>query len=322
MIKVAIVGGGFYGMFLANQLQHRCCVSVIDNRGVSATRNCQARLHSGLFYVRNKDDLLACAKNGPKFYKLFRKSIIKDFDSYYLVDKDSPISLDEYMSISKANKLHVKKTKLDYVNMSQVQGVLKAKEFSIDTGSVMDSLHEDTEFIDIRGEVTRVVQSPLGVRVFYKNLDFGSNYEWSDLVDKVILCAYGNNNDILINSGLTPLQLTKQKIDTFSFEDTLPGECHAVVDGNYWNSMVTKSYKLLTNGIKADSTEKQWENSVKQVKQYIPEIEMYYRGVTSFNKFTMPNTRRGIVSRYGQVYTVFAGKLTNIFDIINQIEEI
>ena len=39
-------------------------------------------------------------------------------------------------------------------------------------------------------------------------------------------------------------------------------------------------------------------------------------------KVVMKGTREAQITKYGNIYAVFSGKLTNIFDIINQIENL
>ena len=58
------------------------------------------------------------------------------------------------------------------------------------------------------------------------------------------------------------------------------------------------------------------------MKVYIPELKADLKQIDIVDKFVLTNSREASITRYGNIYSVFSGKLTNIFDIINQIEEI
>ena len=84
-----------------------------------------------MFYVRSIKDLVSCARNFTKFFKIFKPFIYSEFNSYYLIDKDSEVSFDTYKQIYKDNNLSVKEVSLNYINKCSIQGILRAIEFSI-----------------------------------------------------------------------------------------------------------------------------------------------------------------------------------------------
>ena len=73
MSKIAVIGAGFYGSYIALKLAdkgHKVILIDPEDKS-SATLHCQARLHSGMFYVRSIKDLLSCARNFTKFLNIF-----------------------------------------------------------------------------------------------------------------------------------------------------------------------------------------------------------------------------------------------------------
>ena len=73
MSKIAVVGAGFYGSYIALKLAdkgHKVILIDPEQDDKNATLHCQARLHSGMFYVRSIKDLLSCARNFTKFLKI------------------------------------------------------------------------------------------------------------------------------------------------------------------------------------------------------------------------------------------------------------
>ena len=107
MSNIAVVGAGFYGSYIALKLAdkgHKVILIDPEDKS-SATLHCQARLHSGMFYVRSIKDLMSCARNFTKFLKIFKPFIYSEFNSYYLIDKNSKVDFDSYNKICKDNGL-------------------------------------------------------------------------------------------------------------------------------------------------------------------------------------------------------------------------
>ena len=316
MKTIGVVGAGFYGAYIALKLAdkgHRVIVFDPEDNTQSATLHCQARLHSGMFYVRSLTDLKSCARNFTKFFKLFKPYIYTGFNSYYLIDNDSEVSFDAYKQICKDNNLSVKEVSLDYVNKHSIQGILKAKEFSIDTEGLLFNLrdkcknHPNIEWVQDR--VTSVNQEVMIItsdRVFR--------------VDTCILASYGNNFKFLKNLGYFVDHIT-YPLPVLKFEDNLPKDCHAVVDGDFWSSIVKQDYKLLTSKVNINDSN-YGDKCIDLMQKYIPELEVKVLDISLAKKVVMKGTREARITKYGNIYAVFSGKLTNIFDIINQIENL
>ena len=317
MKTIGVVGAGFYGAYIALKLAdkgHKVIVFDPEDNTQSATLHCQARLHSGMFYVRSLADLKSCARNFTKFFKIFKPFIYSGFNSYYLIDKNSKVDFDAYKQICKDNNLSVKEVSLDYVNKHSIQGILKANEFSIDTEGLLFNLrdkcknHPNIEWV--QDTVMSVNQE---VIIF---TDSGMVFR----VDTCILASYGNNFKFLKSLGYSVDHLT-YSLPVLKFKDNLPRDCHAVVDGDFWSSISLKDYKLLTNKFNL-GTENVWNKSLNLMKHYIPELEAELIKIDTVEKYVLSNSREAQITKYGNIYTVFSGKLTNIFDIINQIENL
>ena len=322
MSNIAVVGAAFYGSYIALKLAdkgHKVILIDSEQDNKSATLHCQARLHSGMFYVRSIKDLLSCARNFTKFLKLFKPFIYSEFNSYYLIDKNSKVDFDSYKKICKDNGLKTKEVNLDYINSDSVQGILKTNEFSINTSELLFSLrdkcknHSNITFI--KDYVSRITENGSEIKI---DLTFNNPVK----VNKCILAAYGNNFKFLKDLGYQVPSFNNYKIPVIKFRDNLPRDCHAVVDGDFWSSIALKDYKLLTNKFNLDNTEDYWNKSLNLMKHYIPELEAELIQIDTVEKYVLSNSREAQITKYGNIYAVFSGKLTNIFDIINQIEEL
>lgn len=317
MKTIGVVGAGFYGAYIALKLAdkgHKVIVFDPEDNTQSATLHCQARLHSGMFYVRSLTDLKSCARNFTKFFKLFKPYIYTGFNSYYLIDKDSEVSFDAYKQICKDNNLSVKEVSLDYVNKHSIQGILKANEFSIDTEGLLFNLRDKCKnhpnIVWVQDRVTYVNQE---VMIITSNRVFR--------VDTCILASYGNNFKFLRELGYILPEYATYQLPVLKFKDNLPKDCHAVVDGDFWSSIVKQDYKLLTCKVNINEVN-YGDKCVDLMQKYIPELEVKILDISIAKKVVMKGTREAQITKYGNIYAVFSGKLTNIFDIINQIENL
>ena len=320
-MSIGVIGAGFYGAYIALKLAdkgHK--VILIDPEDkTSATLHCQARLHSGMFYVRSIKDLLSCARNFTKFLKIFKPYIYSEFKSYYLIDKNSKVDFDSYKKICTESGLKTKEVKLDYINSDSVQGILQTNEFSINTSELLSNLitqcknHHNITFI--KDYVSRITENSSEIKI---DLTFNNPVK----VNRCILASYGNNFKFLKDLGYQVPSFNNYKIPVIKFRDNLPRDCHAVVDGDFWSSISLKDYKLLTNKFNLENTEDYWNKSLNLMKHYIPELEAELIQIDTVEKYVLTNSREAQITKYGNIYAVFSGKLTNIFDIINQIENL
>ena len=321
MSKIAVIGAGFYGSYIALKLAdkgHKVILIDPEDKS-SATLHCQARLHSGMFYVRSIKDLLSCARNFTKFLKIFKPYIYSEFNSYYLIDKNSKVDFDSYKKICAESGLKTKEVQLDYVNSNSVQGILETNEFSINTSELLSNLilqcknHKNITFI--KDFVSRITENGSEIKI---DLTFNNPVK----VNKCILASYGNNFKFLKDLGYQVPSFNNYKIPVIKFRDNFPRDCHAVVDGDFWSSISLKDYKLLTNKFNLENTEDYWNKSLNLMKHYIPELEAELIQIDTVEKYVLSNSREASITKYGNIYAVFSGKLTNIFDIINQIEDL
>ena len=317
MKTIGVVGAGFYGAYMALKLAdkgHKVIVFDPEDNTQSATLHCQARLHSGMFYVRSLTDLKSCARNFTKFFKLFKPYIYTGFNSYYLIDNDSKVSFDTYKQICKDNNLSVKEVSLDYVNKRSIQGILKANEFSIDTEGLLFNLRDKCKnhpnIVWVQDTVTSLNQEVI------ITTSSGRIYR----VDTCILASYGNNFKFLKKLGYS-IDHLPYPLPVLTFKDTLPKDCHAVVDGAFWSSIVKQDYKLTTSKVNINDLN-YGDKCIDLMQKYIPELEVKVLDISIAKKVVMKGTREAQITKYGNIYAVFSGKLTNIFDIINQIENL
>src|SRR5438309_221649 len=86
-----VIGGGFYGLYLAEVLASRLPRVLLCERGESlmsrASYANQARVHNGYHYPRSMLTALRSRVNFPRFIDEFREAVRSDFEKVYAIPR-------------------------------------------------------------------------------------------------------------------------------------------------------------------------------------------------------------------------------------------
>ena len=99
---VAIIGGGFYGALLANDIKSRqpaLDVTIVEREAAlftQASASNQGQFHMGYMYSADPHLAQECLDNMDRFADVFGDAIDRDIHSLYGVHEDSQISADDY----------------------------------------------------------------------------------------------------------------------------------------------------------------------------------------------------------------------------------
>ena len=89
--KVLVVGGGFFGLYLAwflTQLNYKVLLFEAESDFMAhASFHNQARVHQGYHYPRSVLTALRSRETFERFVAEFPDSVYRDFDKYYLIGK-------------------------------------------------------------------------------------------------------------------------------------------------------------------------------------------------------------------------------------------
>ena len=135
-----VIGGGFFGLYLAEHLSLRGGqVRVFEKENslmTHASYNNQARVHNGYHYPRSVLTALRSRISFPRFVKEFHNCIYSDFDKYYMIGRPlGKVTADQFYQFCKRIGAEIetapnKITKL--VNPRHIEAVYAAKEFAFD----------------------------------------------------------------------------------------------------------------------------------------------------------------------------------------------
>lgn len=155
-MKVAIVGGGFYGCYIANTLRKRykseVSVDIYDCSNKLMTRaatNNQCRLHLGFHYPRSSETIRQTVEGFQLFLDDFGDCVDFPKHNYYAVHRDGHVNMTEYLAAMDAHNLNydvVDHNSLDYFKEPQeIEGVVRVGEGVIRLnnlcGKMMANLH-------------------------------------------------------------------------------------------------------------------------------------------------------------------------------------
>ena len=88
---VVIIGGGFYGMYIAEYFAKRGKKVLLCEKGTDYMQRAsyvnQARVHNGYHYPRSILTALRSRISFPRFCKEFPECIDNSFEKYYMVGK-------------------------------------------------------------------------------------------------------------------------------------------------------------------------------------------------------------------------------------------
>lgn len=190
--KIAIIGAGFYGCTAAITLSKEYYVEIFEKENDilnSASKINQFRFHRGYHYPRSQKTIDQIKHSYKKFTKFYGKNVLKSTNNYYAISKKNSLtSFDKYIKILKKNKLFYKKIINEKLFSNQIEGAIKSNEKTLN-------------YFKIKKKITQLLKK-------YKiKINFSAlvNKKMLKDFDKIIVCTYANNNQILKTLGVRPI---------------------------------------------------------------------------------------------------------------------
>lgn len=197
---ILIIGGGFYGLYLANfYANKRLSVVVLEKNNdilTRASQNNQARVHNGYHYPRSITTALQSSLSYPKFVKEFKNCIYDEFENYYLISNfRSKVSSSYFENICRKINIPLFKTNDldDLVNHSSISSVYKVREGVFDFKKIkkllLDRVRKNNIEIKYNADVNKIIKN-------HKKSNFIVSTILGELYSatKVINCTYSNIN--------------------------------------------------------------------------------------------------------------------------------
>ena len=345
-MKIAIIGGGIFGITCAIKLAPENQVTVFEKNNdilKSASDTHQCRIHRGYHYPRSDKTVQEVLKSESSFINEFSDAVMKTTENFYCVSKnDSLVNADEYIDFCNRNSLEFEKTNLELVDENSIQLCLKVRENLYD----YEKLKKNCWF----------KLKNLGVMV---NLNNQASDEIFDEFDFVIICTYANINSLLTkfpkkqrdfqfeicekvffqlpdefkNKSVIVMDGPFMSIDPVGGKDIfIIGDVVNTVHERYVGKMPkfdSKFLSLLDKGIIKNPTITNKELFLKSASNFFPSVsKAKYVGSSFTIKTVLPNVdssdeRPTIIEKINdKIITVFSGKIPTCIDAANQINEL
>jgi len=155
-MRIAIIGGGFYGFHLANEISNKnnnVKIDIFEKENQvfgGAFTNNQHRLHLGYHYPRSKETIVQSISNYQKFLDIYNNFIKIPKNNIYSVYNDSFVSFDEYvkiydnfsLSFDIVDNKELKVITDNKLKVNKIIGSIRTREGTVDFYKISEYLKE------------------------------------------------------------------------------------------------------------------------------------------------------------------------------------
>lgn len=236
-MKVAVIGGGFYGIMAsleAAKKNHVKEVSIFEkNESLmqAAGKYNQARLHLGFHYPRSKETIFQ-SKSGFNLYQKRFPKVTKSIEkNIYLIREDGLVSINDYLNIMRKNKINfenidIKESAFKYKSNGINFKAIRVEERYIDIVKLNQSLFREIDEMGINVCLNKNVQNidtHLGEIIF--------NDGFKEKFDLIINCSY-TNPFIGFSKNKVPLKYEYCTLLLIS-SDLIKNQAVTIMDGQF-----------------------------------------------------------------------------------------
>lgn len=239
-----VIGGGFYGLYLAEQLAARVRRVLLCEAGPAlmgrASYANQARVHNGYHYPRSVLTAVRSRVNFPRFVAEFRPAVDATFEKLYAVARcGSKVTAGQFAEAMRRIGAPVEPADAALVRLFDrdlVEDVFRVREYAFDAVRLRDVMAERVRqagvTVRVNTPVERVAPLPGGaVRVRAAGAELAAGL--------VLCCSYAQTNAVAAASGLPVISLKHELAEMALVElpDALKGLGVTVMDGPFFSCM-------------------------------------------------------------------------------------
>lgn len=274
-MKIAIIGGGLFGISSAIKIKEKFEFSKIDlfeknsELLVGASGKNQFRWHRGYHYPRSEDTIRECLDSYNEFSKYFKKAEIVS-DNYYAIAKEnSKTNFKDYLKVLQKNRLDFEFVNSENVKKNMIEGMVKVNESLIN--------------IDIVRKLSKKYLKELNINIYLNNF-VNLTTKFKKKYDYIIVSTYENNNKILNLKSQNKYQLVEKII--VKTPKNFKKKSFVILDGNFMCIDPYKDLNLSVLGHVSNSVHKTIiSNKPDFGKKFSELINNYYNEKKSFSKF-------------------------------------
>jgi glycine/D-amino acid oxidase-like deaminating enzyme len=215
MKRFLVIGGGFFGMYLADHLARRgCSVRLVEKESSFMTRasfSNQARIHNGYHYPRSILTALRSRVSFARFVREFKECVHSEFQMFYLIGRPlGKVSGRQFQQFCQRIGAPCK-TAPEWIrkltNPTLIEACFSVVEYAFDSVKLCElmrrRLNESGVLCSLDTVASVVRQHGQGLEV---ELCSNGNTEVAQ-ADHVFNCTYSHINKILAPSSIQPVPL-------------------------------------------------------------------------------------------------------------------
>lgn len=326
-LRVAVVGGGWYGCHLASALiKVGADVRVFERSddlfmGASAVN--QNRLHMGFHYPRSyhtRKQIIECYRQFLETYPDLVSRIPQNV--YAVAEQKSLLDFGTYAQIMEATGLPFERIELDPARFRHIDGAMLCEEQLLHTNQAREYFRRLLkDHVCLSTEVENIEQTGAGVRVNGELYDYVLNCTWcTDLVENQIEMYFEPTIMLFYNGKSPDFAFTLMDGDFFSiypFEGNMV-TLTSVRDTPLGQYPDYEQAKQRMEHLTASEIAGIQDNMEKLTRYYYPYFNdnFEYAGHALSVKTKIvdkTDARACIVQQNGRMFTVFAGKIDTVF---------
>ncbi|MGI0011204.1 MAG: FAD-dependent oxidoreductase [Nitrosopumilaceae archaeon] len=343
-MKIAVIGGGIFGVTAAFRLAKNHVVDLFEKNGdilMAASDVNQCRVHRGYHYPRSDSTVNELLEANDSFKEEFGESIMYNTDNYYCISKhDSLTSADQYLEFCKRNCLEFELSEPDFLEKSSVDLCVKVKENLFDHRKLKkicwQKLRDNgvniflnttatDEIFDRYDFVVICTYAEIG-KLLKKFPQFQREYQF-EVCEKVFvkLPSSFDNNSIIVMDGPFMSVDPVGNTGTFIIGDVI----HTVLQRTVGKhpEVDPKYIPLLDSGIISNPPISNYKLFIESASQFIPEMEKaQYVGSSFCIKTVLPyvdktDERPTLINEVNEkIVTVFSGKIPTCVEVAKELE--
>jgi glycine/D-amino acid oxidase-like deaminating enzyme len=239
-----VIGGGFYGLYLAEFLAARLPRVLLCERGsdlmARASFANQARVHNGYHYPRSVLTAVRSRVNFPRFVAEFRPAVSSDFEKLYAIARrGSKVTAEQFVQSMRrigAEIAPAPDAVRDLFDPMLIEEVFRVREYAFDAARLRELMAERIQRagveVRLNVPVERIWPHPGGaVRVKLADTEV--------ITGMVLCCAYAQTNAVAAASGLPVIPL-KHELAELALVEVPPQMKHlgvTLMDGPFFSCM-------------------------------------------------------------------------------------
>lgn len=148
-MRVAIIGGGFFGFHIAQQIERRFAdahVEIFEREAqplIGAGTTNQCRLHMGFHYPRSGYTIYQSIMGFDRFVADYGEFLVDVHDNLYAIHDDSLVTVDEYLAVMDSFHLPYEEVAVSadlFANPESIGMVIRVPEKAIDVRGLRERL--------------------------------------------------------------------------------------------------------------------------------------------------------------------------------------